>query len=308
MSLVATMIRHPIWFSCFVICFLLAGLGLHYRTLVGDYLGYQYWRLFKDENFQSGTVQNGDVSIYFESHGKGTPLLLLHGGLTSMDIFFAHLPRLATDHRVIAIDFRGQGRSTFGNNPFTYRLLASDVIAVMDVLNVSRADLVGWSDGGNAGLVLAIDQPARIDRMVLIGANFNPSGLTDSALSDIADLEASEASVMSRLFYLLRSPHPRRWDELRRRVFNMWESSPDLSLAAISQIKAQTLIMVGEQDLIKLDHTKSMAAAIPESTLVIINNSSHNLLFESPNESLAAILSFFETSESSLDSGEYSEQ
>jgi pimeloyl-ACP methyl ester carboxylesterase len=138
---------------------------------------------------ESGLVPVNDIKMYyavFNKEGKD-PVILLHGGLTSSDEWGFEVPLLSKTHKVIIIDSRGHGRSTMSPQPFTYSLMASDVLQLMDHLKIKKASIVGWSDGGIIGLILAIKYPGRINKLFTFGTNYDLSGYrtepADSALS-----------------------------------------------------------------------------------------------------------------------------
>src|SRR5665213_2670754 len=122
----------------------------------------------------SGFITHDGARLYFAvfHRGAGRPVLLLHGGMSSSDSWGFEAPRLA-GHEVVVMDSRGQGRSSRSEAPLTYELMASDVVALMDSLHLRRASIVGASDGGIIGLLLAIEHPERVDKLFAWGATFN---------------------------------------------------------------------------------------------------------------------------------------
>ena len=123
------------------------------------------------------------VHTYYEEHGSGDPLFLLHGGLADADSFGHQTPTLAARYRVIVPERRGHGRTADVAGPITYDLMADDTIALMDALNRGAAHLVGWSDGGNVGLLVAIKRPDLVRKLVVMGSNFSGAGLLPEALA-----------------------------------------------------------------------------------------------------------------------------
>jgi pimeloyl-ACP methyl ester carboxylesterase len=124
---------------------------------------------------RNGFVYNTGARLYyavFNRHG-GSPVILLHGGFASSDSWGYEVPLLAGSHEVIVMDNRGQGRSSISETPLSYRLMASDVIAVLDAVHVRKASVVGLSDGGIIGLILGFRDPNRVDKLFVWGANFN---------------------------------------------------------------------------------------------------------------------------------------
>src|SRR5688572_9683483 len=118
----------------------------------------------------------GGAKIFYATYGKGSPVILLHGGLGNADHFGFQVPALAEKYQVIAIDSRGQGRSTLSKQKLTYHVMAADVLAVMDKLAVDKASLVGWSDGGAIALDIAINHPKRVEKLFVFGTNYHADG------------------------------------------------------------------------------------------------------------------------------------
>lgn len=124
-----------------------------------------------------GYVETHVARLYYAITGAGSPVFLLHGSLGSSDDWGHQAGALATHHTVIVMDSRGQGRSTRDARPFSYDLMADDVVALLHTLKIGKVDVVGWSDGANIGLDLAIRHPARIGKLLAFGANASVSGL-----------------------------------------------------------------------------------------------------------------------------------
>ena len=255
-------------------------------------ISYIWWKIKIVKNHSKGYAVVSDTRIYFEVYGNGRPVLLLHGGLTSVESWFGQLPALAKSFKVYALDMRGHGRSTLGNQTFTYRLLADDVAQVLDHLRISNLDVVGWSDGGNVGLSLAINYPARINRLVAISANYHPSGLTTDTLKNIEEATPASHSFFSRLIYRLIAPDPHNWDVLWHKVTTMWANYPQLNRSDLEKIITPTLLIQGENDLIHKDHFLEMVESIPNTELQIIPNVGHNVLQEAPGTIADAIKNF----------------
>jgi len=125
----------------------------------------------------SGYSDVNGVRIFHAEWGEGDPVILLHGGLGSIEAFANQIPAIAEGHKVIAIDSRGHGRSTRDATSYSYELMASDVLAVMDEMSIDSAAFVGWSDGGIISLELAINHPERITSAFVIGTNYTLEGI-----------------------------------------------------------------------------------------------------------------------------------
>ena len=163
----------------------------------------------------TGTVDVNGASIHYALYGSGNAdaVLLLHGGLGSAEDFGAQIEALAAQYKVVAIDSRGHGRSTDDDQPYGYHLMASDVMGVMDSLGIDEAAVVGWSDGGNIGLDLAINNPDRLTRVFALGANYQTSGVRPSVFHDalIGDFVGAAAEQYARI-----SPTPDAFEAFLR--------------------------------------------------------------------------------------------
>src|ERR1700736_5823256 len=125
-----------------------------------------------------GYIENEGARIWYSSYGSGSPVILLHGGLGHSGNWAYQVPALVgSGHHTVLIDSRGHGRSTRDAQPFSYELMASDVLAVMDAIHLEKAGLVGWSDGACTALILAAKAPSRIAGVFSFGGNMDPTGV-----------------------------------------------------------------------------------------------------------------------------------
>jgi pimeloyl-ACP methyl ester carboxylesterase len=231
---------------------------------------------------QSGLATVNNVNLYygiFNKKGK-EPVILLHGAFVTSDIWGFEVPLLMKTHEVIVVDSRGHGRSSMPELPFTYDLMAADVLQLMDELKIKKASIVGWSDGGIIGMILAIRHPERINKLFTFGANYNLSGYKteapDSALS---------AKFMTRAQqdYRRLSPTPGNFTGLKKALGKMYDTEPDLKPAQIKTIRSPTVIAYGEyEQFIKADHFQELARLIPGAKLVIIPNVGHGGPLQDP--------------------------
>ena len=255
------------------------------------------WRVSADTQYSHGFTAGDGTLIRFKSYGSGSPLVLIHGGLSSSWDWLGVIPDLASRHRVIVVEMRGHGSSALGNLPFTYRLLASDVIAVLDSLEISSADVAGWSDGGNVGLLMALDHPERVRKLVAISANYHPSGVSEAALAPVSENPAVAGSWIGRVLYEFQSDIPEQWPHLQQQVTNMWQSYPQLNPEDLNRISSSTLIIVGENDFIEREHSKIMASAIPNSTLIVFPGVGHAVTRNAPGLLLDEMIKFLSESD-----------
>jgi pimeloyl-ACP methyl ester carboxylesterase len=142
---------------------------------------------------QSGYAPVNGIRIWYAKYGRGEPVILLHGGLANANYWGEQVPVLAKSYRVIVMDSRGHGRSTRDERPFGYGLMASDVIALMDFLQLGKAAIVGWSDGAILGLDIAIQHPERVTKLFAFAANSDPAGVKDVTRSPVFNRFISRA-------------------------------------------------------------------------------------------------------------------
>jgi pimeloyl-ACP methyl ester carboxylesterase len=219
-------------------------------------------------------VDVNGVHTYYEEHGSGDPLLLLHGGLADADGFGQQTPAFAERYRVVIPERRGHGRTADVDGPITYDLMAEDTIALMDALSVGSAHLVGWSDGGNVGLLVAIKRPDLVRKLVTMGANFSADGLTPEAVAAFTpDTPTSVVPVM-RDMWKASAVHPERFDVVLEKMERCWNDY-EIPSADLARIAVPVLVMVGDDDISRFEHTIDLFETIPDANLAVIPGASH---------------------------------
>jgi pimeloyl-ACP methyl ester carboxylesterase len=192
-----------------------------------------------------GDVENDGARIWHATYGAGPPVILLHGGLGHSGNWGYQVPALVeSGYRAIVIDSRGHGRSTRDARPFTYELMASDVSAVMDALQLEKAGMVGWSDGACTALVLASNAPARVAGVFFFACNMDPSGAKEVEFSPI--LKRCFGRHMKD--YAALSATPDQFDEFADAVGLMQHTQPNYSAHDLSRISVPVAIIHSEHD------------------------------------------------------------
>jgi pimeloyl-ACP methyl ester carboxylesterase len=232
------------------------------------------------------------LRMYVEQHGTGPPLLLLHGGAGNGMQFEQQLPAFAPTHRLIVPDCRAQGRTTDRPGPLTYHGMAEDMIALLDRLGVGHVDIMGWSDGGDIGLDMAMHHPGRVGHLVTFGANFQADGLNAQDVEWNRTATAGSFGDGMREGWTKLNPQPEHYEEAMNKLLAMWRSEPRWTTADLGRIRAKCLVCVGDHDLIRPEHSSALAAAIPVAELWIVPNASHGAMIERPELVNPRVLEF----------------
>ena len=198
--------------------------------------------------------------LYYKEKGKGKPLILLHGNGEDSSYFESQMDYFSQTRRVIAVDTRGHGRSPRGPAPFTIRQFAEDLREFVEEMGIERADLLGFSDGGNIAIIFALRYPERVDRLILNGANLWSRGVKPSVQIPII-LGYYAASFIGHF-----SGKARANAELLR----LMVKDPNIEQEELRNIQSPTLVIAGERDMIREEHTRLIAAEIPGAELRII--------------------------------------
>ena len=234
------------------------------------------------------------IRLYYEVQGKGSPLLLLHGGAGDGRQFEKQLPAFTPRHRCIVPDSRAQGRSTDGPGPLTFHQMAEDMLALLDQLHVRRVDIMGWSDGGVIGLDLAMHHPERVRRVVTFGANFRADGLNQPDIDWNASANAESFGPGMKEAYQKQNPDPAHYETAMNKVIAMWRSLPQWTPEQLGTIRARVLVGAGEHDVIRREHSEALARAIPHAELWVVPGASHSVMIERPDLVNPKVLEFLE--------------
>jgi pimeloyl-ACP methyl ester carboxylesterase len=240
----------------------------------------------------SGRVDHDGARLWYTSYGSGSPVILVHGAMSSSEDWGNQVPALVeSGRRVILIDSRGHGRSTRDGQPLSYELMASDVVAVMDHLGVEKAAVVGWSDGAIIGVTMAMKNPARVARVFAFAGNTDLNGVKTISPGDplIAALFDQAAKAYARL-----SETPGEFATFRDAMLRLMGTQPNYSAGDLAGIRVPVAVVHGEHDeFIKREHAEYVARSIPGATLVVLPGVSHFAPRQNPqqfNEAMAGFL------------------
>lgn len=225
------------------------------------------------------------IRLYYESYGKGRPLVLLHGNGGSSRDFAPTIPAMAAHHRVIALDSRAHGQSADPGDSLSFELMADDVAALLDHLHLDSADVIGWSDGGITALLLALRHPRKVRRLVATGANLWPD--STALMPELwRQQQRGYAENKDKTFA----------DPVRRndwKVFRLDVFQPNVPLTALRGIKAPAFIIAGDHDVIVPQHTVAIYRSLPRAWLWIVPNCGHATLHDRAEEFNRQVEAFF---------------
>ncbi len=207
-----------------------------------------------------GTGQYADVNginLYYETHGSGRPLILLHGGLGSGEMFGPTLPALAANHQVIVVDLQGHGRTADIDRPIDIRLMADDIAALIDHLRLDKPDLVGYSLGGGVAFFTAVKYPDKVGKLVMAAANIRRDAIPADMLAQQGQVNAAAAEFMKDTpmyeLYQRVAPRPEDFPRLLDKIGEAMAKDFDFS-EEVRGLQVPTLIMAADADMAPPSH------------------------------------------------------
>lgn len=230
----------------------------------------------------------GEIRIHYQIAGQGNPLMLFHGNGQNSQVFQRQIKDLSKYFRVIAVDSRGHGHSQMGREPLSFSLFARDAVRVLDHLSIKDTAVLGYSDGGNVALEMALLYPDRVNALILISANLNPKGLI----------------LPVRFWYTACYGF---WTVLKKvgckvhrkqQLSGLVARHPELTADMLSALPVPVLVMAGQFDIIRSSHTREITAAIPKGRLCILPKEQHRVLFQNWEECDRIILDFLKKEDS----------
>lgn len=224
-----------------------------------------------------------DIQLYYQEKGQGEPLILLHGNGEDSTYFVNQVDYFANKYRVIAVDTRGHGKSPRGTADFTMRQFVEDLYHFMEDLQLEKANILGFSDGGNIALLFAIKYPQKVDRLILNGANLNGKGVKPSVQIPVI------------FGYKIASLFAKRIDNARKNaeILGLMVNDPNIEESQLEQVTARTLVIAGAKDMIKDSHTRLIYEKLPDAELVILPGD-HFIANKNPEEFNRAVEQFLE--------------
>jgi pimeloyl-ACP methyl ester carboxylesterase len=223
-------------------------------------------------------------NMYYEIYGQGDPLLLIHGNGGSISSFINQIPYFSKKYKVIAVDSRAQGKSEDLQDSLSFEMMADDFSALLDKLKIDSCYVLGWSDGGINGLLLAIRHPDKVKKLAITGANLWP----DSTAISAEDYEWGMS------FYDTLGKMPQTPEIIHtRKLVKLDAFEPHITREQLQQIKCPTLVIGGDHDIILTEHTMLIAKSIPGAYLWILPNASHSTLIDYKDQFNNTVNDFF---------------
>ena len=239
-------------------------------------------------------VDIGGLKTWYDEDGSGEPLVLLHGGISPNETWGPQLSELAKHFRVLAPERRGHGRTPDVEGPLSYSDMADDTIGFLELVAGGPAHLVGWSDGGIVGLIVAMRRPELVRKLVPISANFDTTGVPEQIQAHFLSTPPDSESLAGlRSLYEAASPDgPEHWPVVFAKFIEMVQHEPQMTPSELQGIAAPTLVVAGDDDLVSLEHTVELYRSIPNAELAVVPGTSHFLLAEKPELLNRLILDF----------------
>jgi pimeloyl-ACP methyl ester carboxylesterase len=225
-------------------------------------------------------VQLGAVRTWYDEHGEGEPLVLLHGGLVDARFFEPNLPALAEHFHVYTPERRGHGHTPDVEGPITYQLMTEDTIAFLETVVRQPADLVGHSDGAVVAMLVAIQRPELVKRLVMISGGFNKSG---DAAPDTEWNVDQIAEFLGPAYGEVSPDGIGHFKVVATKIGEMAAVEPNLQASELAKVTQRSLLMFSDDDLVTPQHMIDMYAALPNAELAIVPGTSHFLTQEKPD-------------------------
>ncbi|WP_294322989.1 alpha/beta hydrolase [uncultured Chryseobacterium sp.] len=224
------------------------------------------------------------IKVYYETYGEGEPLLMLHGNGQSISAFMNQVDDFSKKYKVIIVDCRERGKSTYDKTKeLTFDIQVEDLKQFLDQQNIKKVKILGWSDGGILAILMALKYPDLVDKIACSGANIFPEGVTDEELKDSKE-------TLARLI----KENKNGKNDVYIDLYNLDLKYPNLKYEDLKAIQCPSLIIAGDKDVIKTEHTVKISESIPKGQLAIVPNSTHSVVVEKPELFNSLVMDFFE--------------
>lgn len=224
---------------------------------------------------QTGYAPVNGLEMYYEVYGTGQPLVLLHGGMTTLQDFGFMLPALVHGRQIIAYERQGHGHTADIDRPFTMEGWADDLAALLQHLGIAQADVLGYSTGGSVALAFAIRHPQHVRKLVLVSTIYNKDGYPPEVMEGLLHASAESMPDILRQMYAAIAPHPENWAALVRKSVESAATFRGWSDEAIQSITMPTMVAAGDNDIVRTEHAVALVRLLPQAQLAILPNTDH---------------------------------
>ena len=235
-------------------------------------------------NLAGKYINTRGFKLYYETYGQGEPLLIIHGNGGSINNFINQVPYFAKNYQVIIADSRAQGKSTDKGDSLSYEMMTDDLNALLDTLHLNACNVIGWSDGGINGLLLAIHHPEKVKKLAITGANLWP---------DTTAIDPFVYNWAMNLNKLSNKNDTTPQLKNQRKLNYLLAYEPHITIEQLHTIKCPTLVMSGDHDVILPRHSLLIAESIAQSYLWILPNSGHSTPINYKNQFNEVVNDFF---------------
>lgn len=231
------------------------------------------------------------IKMYCEIYGEGQPLLLIHGNGGSIVDFSKQIPFFSKHYKVIVADSRAQGKSTDKGSALTYEMMADDYAELLQKMKIDSAFVIGWSDGGINGLLLSMRHPEKVKKLMVTGANLRPDSTAVQA--DIFKMVSNNYAKFKEIFAAKKDKTDLDYTVLKLK--RLLSEQPNIDPKTLWNIKIPVLVVGGDDDVIKPEHTLEIFRNLPKANLWILPHSGHSTLVVYTDEFNAKADTFFKT-------------
>jgi len=255
---------------------------------------------------QGKYVQVNGLKMYYEVHGTGKPLLLLHGAFGTVEAWAPLLPGLVKGRQVITVELQGHGRTADIDRPLSYSNMADDVAELLKQLKLKDVNVFGYSMGGDTAFALAIKYPELVHKLATLGSG---TGSTKDTYDPETYKQFKSITPENFNFPVLKDPYtkvapdPSKWPVLVAKIIKMDDDFKGFPAKDVKSIKAQTLIMMGDRDVVRMEHAVEVYRMIPGSQLAVFPGGDHFAIFASPDLVVATLVKFLDAPASGSQAG-----
>ena len=273
------------------------------------------------ESTQTGDPTGGyapvnGLQMYYEEHGVGQPLVLLHGNLSTIGVDFGGIiPSLAKSRRVVGVEQQAHGHTADIDRPLTIQLWAEDTVALLGHLGIEQADFFGYSSGSAVALQIAIDHPELVGKLVLASTSYRLDGLHPGLMDGIQQLQPEHlAGTPFEQDYARVAPNPDDWPTLIGKIKQMETTLPEWTAEDVKSIAAPTMLIIGDSDIVQPEHIVEMfrlfgggvigdLVGLPRSRLAVLPGTTHVTLVQRTDWLSSMVGEFLEAQPASAETG-----